>query len=80
MESFINISTKEDTLIVKSCCLIQTLFSKQKIQLPEKALIKLVEWILRCIDQCFYSVLCEALNVLRLLLKENLIASQMVNT
>lgn len=58
-------------LTSSSCCLIKTLISKQKLEVPENVSIILVEWILNCLENCFYSILCESLDVLSILFKND---------
>ena len=53
IESFININTQEETLIVKSCCLLTVLMNKQKIQL--------IEWQLKCLNFNFAATACAIL-------------------
>uniref|UniRef100_A0A1Q3FXF7 HEAT repeat-containing protein 6 n=1 Tax=Culex tarsalis TaxID=7177 RepID=A0A1Q3FXF7_CULTA len=69
IESFVNIPTAEDTLIVKACCLIKTLVNRQKITLPANVAVGQISWLLKCLDRCFYQVVCEVLGTVQLLLR-----------
>lgn len=69
VESFVNIPTNEDTLIVKACCLTKTLISRQKIIIPVNVATVHIGWLLKCLERCFYQVICEVLATLQALLK-----------
>ncbi|XP_055530262.1 HEAT repeat-containing protein 6 [Wyeomyia smithii] len=69
VESFVNIPTSEDTLIVKACCLIKTLIVRQNITVPVNVAIALIGWLLKCLERCFYQVVCDVLGSLQLLVK-----------
>ncbi|XP_038119587.1 HEAT repeat-containing protein 6 [Culex quinquefasciatus] len=69
IESFVNIPTAEDTLIVKACCLVKTLVNRQKITLPGNVAVLVISWLLKCLDRCFYQVVCEVLGTVQLLLR-----------
>lgn len=71
IESFQNIRENEDSLIVKCCCLMKTLISRQKLIIPEHVAVVVIEWILRCLQKCFYSILCESLDVLSKIFKRD---------
>ncbi|XP_062552864.1 HEAT repeat-containing protein 6 [Armigeres subalbatus] len=69
VESFVNIPTNEDTLIVKACCLTKTLISRQKITVPPNVATVQISWLLKCLDRCFYQVICDVLGTLQILIK-----------
>nr|XP_019538414.2 HEAT repeat-containing protein 6 [Aedes albopictus] len=69
VESFVNIPTSEDTLIVKACYLTKTLVSRQKITLPPNVAAVQISWLLKCLERCFYQVICEVLGTLQILMK-----------
>lgn len=79
IETLPKISTScNPNIIVKACCLIKQLITKQKITLQEPASNKVVNWILQCISSTRNVFLCEALDVLTLLFKRNQHAVQQV--
>ncbi|XP_058828789.1 HEAT repeat-containing protein 6 [Topomyia yanbarensis] len=69
VESFANIPTNEETLIIKACCLIKTLVNRQKIVLPVNVAVAQIGWLFKCLERCFYQVVCDVLGTLQILVK-----------
>ncbi|XP_053684923.1 HEAT repeat-containing protein 6 [Sabethes cyaneus] len=70
VESFVNIPSNEDTLIVKACYLIRTVIVRQNVVIPTNIAAGLVGWLLKCLERCFYQVVCDVLGTLQLLVKD----------
>jgi len=79
LESIPKIPTQsEANIIVKTCCLLKQLISKQNIKVPALVSFKLSNWIMECLSKSLDSV-CEALNVLTLLFKKDPEAANQVS-
>jgi hypothetical protein len=71
----------EANVIVKACCLVKQLITKQKIVLPEQVSSKVINWILKCCNQKTLNMFfCEATDVMTILFKTNAAAAQQVNS
>lgn len=71
LESLKNIPVIDDTLVIKSCCLIVSLMNSQNIQLPRIILKETIIWLLKCLNHNFNIIICNVLNALQFLIKGN---------
>ncbi|XP_058462636.1 HEAT repeat-containing protein 6 [Malaya genurostris] len=67
VESFVNIPSNEETLIIKACCLIKTLVNRQGIVVPANVAFAQIDWLFKCLERSFYQVVCDVLKTLQIL-------------
>uniref|UniRef100_A0A1B0CTX9 HEAT repeat-containing protein 6 n=1 Tax=Lutzomyia longipalpis TaxID=7200 RepID=A0A1B0CTX9_LUTLO len=71
MAAFPKIPSKEDTLVVKACCLMVSLVKKQNIRIPPHIANANIVWLLRCLEGNFHAVIHEAVKAFSALLLNN---------
>lgn len=69
IESFTNIGTDEETIIVKACYLLTSLLTKQKVQVPVQTFRPVLQWLLRCLNSDIPDVAGDVLKTMHALLK-----------
>lgn len=80
IDSLPKIPTTADTnIIIKSCHLIKQLVIKQKVSLPEQISNRIINWVVHILCRSSSTFICEALEVLSLLLRKNVRAAQAVS-
>lgn len=69
IQSLPNIPAKEETLVVKACCLLMSLIKVQKIVIPNETLSSIISWLIKSLKANVKSIGCDILKTLKMLFK-----------